>query len=32
MLAIATYLLLNQQLNIGAFIATEIVVIMIISA
>lgn len=32
MLAIATYLLLNQQLNIGAFIATEIVVIMIMSA
>ncbi|SFI37134.1 peptidase domain-containing ABC transporter [Halpernia frigidisoli] len=32
MLAIATYLLINQQLNIGAFIATEIVVIMIMSA
>lgn len=32
MLIIATYLLLNQQLNIGAFIATEIVVIMIMSA
>lgn len=32
MLVIATYLLLNQQLNIGAFIATEIVVIMIMTA
>ncbi len=32
MLAIGTYLLLNQQLNIGAFIATEIVVLTIMSS
>lgn len=32
MLAIGTYLLVNQQLNIGAFIATEIVVLSIMSA
>ena len=32
MLAIGTYLLVNQQLNIGAFIATEIVVITIMYA
>lgn len=32
MLAIGTYLLVNQKLNIGAFVATEIVVIMIMSA
>lgn len=32
MLAIGTYLLVNQQLNIGAFIATEIVVLSIMMA
>ncbi|WP_294316168.1 ABC transporter ATP-binding protein [uncultured Chryseobacterium sp.] len=32
MLAIGTYLLVNQKLNIGAFIATEIVVLSIMSA
>jgi len=32
MLGIGTYLLINQKLNIGAFVATEIVVIMIMSA
>jgi ABC-type bacteriocin/lantibiotic exporter with double-glycine peptidase domain len=32
MLAIGTYLLVNQQLNIGAFIATEIVVLTIMNA
>ncbi|MCP1300927.1 ABC transporter ATP-binding protein/permease [Chryseobacterium sp. S0630] len=32
MLAIGTYLLINQKLNIGAFIATEIVVLSIMSA
>ncbi|MDN4030026.1 peptidase domain-containing ABC transporter [Chryseobacterium gambrini] len=32
MLVIGTYLLVNQQLNIGAFIATEIVVLSIMSA
>lgn len=32
MLVIGTYLLVNQQLNIGAFIATEIVVLMIMTA
>lgn len=32
MLGIGTYLLVNQKLNIGAFVATEIVVIMIMSA
>lgn len=32
MLAIGTYLLVNQQLNIGAFIATEIVVLSIMTA
>lgn len=32
MLAIGTYLLINQQLNIGAFIATEIVVLSIMAA
>lgn len=32
MLAIGTYLLVNQKPNIGAFVATEIVVIMIMSA
>lgn len=32
MLAIGTYLLVNQQLNIGAFIATEIVVLSIMAA
>ena len=32
MLVIGTYLLVNQQLNIGAFIATEIVVLMIMIA
>ncbi len=32
MLAIGTYLLVNQQLNIGAFIATEIVVLTIMSS
>lgn len=32
MLAIGTYLLVNQQLNIGAFIATEIVVLTILNA
>lgn len=32
MLVIGTYLLVNQQLNIGAFIATEIVVLSIMAA
>ncbi len=32
MLVIGTYLLVNQQLNIGAFIATEIVVLTIMTA
>ncbi|MGV3704266.1 MAG: peptidase domain-containing ABC transporter [Arcticibacter sp.] len=32
MLAIGTYLLVTQQLNIGAFVATEIVVLTIMSA
>lgn len=32
MLAIGTYLLVNQKLNIGAFIATEIVVLSIMTA
>lgn len=32
MLVIGTYLLVNQQLNIGAFIATEIVVLTIMAA
>ncbi|UKB83269.1 ABC transporter ATP-binding protein/permease [Chryseobacterium sp. MEBOG06] len=32
MLAIGTYLLINQKLNIGAFIATEIVVLSIMAA
>lgn len=32
MLAIGTYLLINQELNIGAFIATEIVVLTILTA
>lgn len=32
MLVIGTYLLINQQLNIGAFIATEIVVLSIMAA
>ncbi len=32
MLAIGTYLLVNQQLNVGAFIATEIVVLSIMTA
>lgn len=32
MLAIGTYLMLDQQLNIGAFIATEIVVLSIMAA
>ncbi len=32
MLVIGTYLLVNQQLNIGAFIATEIVVLSIMTA
>jgi len=32
MLAIGTYLLVNQKLNIGAFIATEIVVLTIMTA
>ncbi|WP_288438738.1 ABC transporter ATP-binding protein [uncultured Chryseobacterium sp.] len=32
MLVIGTYLLINQKLNIGAFIATEIVVLSIMSA
>lgn len=32
MLAIGTYLLVNQQLNIGAFIATEIVVLTMMTA
>lgn len=32
MLSIGTYLLLNQQLNIGEFIASEIVILMIINA
>lgn len=32
MLAIGTYLLVNQKLNIGAFIATEIVVLTILNA
>jgi ATP-binding cassette subfamily B protein len=32
MLAIGTYLLIDQQLNIGAFIATEIVVLTIMNA
>lgn len=32
MLAIGTYLLVNQKLNIGAFIATEIVVLTIMAA
>lgn len=32
MLVIGTYLLINQQLNIGAFIATEIVVLSIMTA
>lgn len=32
MLAIGTYLMITQQLNIGAFIATEIVVLSIMSA
>lgn len=32
MLAIGTYLLVNQKLNIGAFIATEIVVLSIMAA
>ncbi len=32
MLAMGTYLLINQQLNIGAFIATEIVLLTIMSA
>jgi ATP-binding cassette, subfamily B, bacterial len=32
MLVIGTYLMLNQQLNIGAFIATEIVVLSIMAA
>ena len=32
MLAIGTYLLVNQKLNIGAFIATEIVVLTIMNA
>ncbi len=32
MLAIGTYLLVNQELNIGAFIATEIVVLSIMAA
>jgi ATP-binding cassette subfamily B protein len=32
MLAIGTYLLINQELNIGAFIATEIVVLMMLTA
>ncbi|MCH5716829.1 peptidase domain-containing ABC transporter [Niabella hibiscisoli] len=32
MLAIGTYLLVNQELNIGAFVATEIVVLMILTA
>lgn len=32
MLAIGTYLMLDQQLNIGAFIATEIVVLTIMAA
>ena len=32
MLVIGTYLLINQQLNIGAFIATEIVVLTIMTA
>ncbi len=32
MLSIGTYLLLNQQLNIGEFIASEIVILMVIGA
>jgi ABC-type bacteriocin/lantibiotic exporter with double-glycine peptidase domain len=32
MLSIGSYLLLNQQLNIGEFIASEIVILMVISA
>ncbi len=32
MLAIGTYLLVNQELNIGAFVATEIVVLTILTA
>ena len=32
MLAIGTYLLVNQELNVGAFIATEIVVLSILGA
>jgi len=32
MLTLGTYLLLNQQLNIGEFIAAEIVILMVISA
>jgi ABC-type bacteriocin/lantibiotic exporter with double-glycine peptidase domain len=32
MLTLGTYLLINQQLNIGEFIAAEIVILMIISA
>lgn len=32
MLAIGTFLLINQELNIGAFIATEIVVLMMLTA
>ena len=32
MLAIGTYLLVNQELNVGAFIATEIVVLSILSS
>lgn len=32
MLLLGTYLLINQKLNIGAFVATEIVILMIMSA